>query len=167
MDTLGLTFSKWALHRRTGKTYAKLWLAVLGRTIPFGDPITSPHETLQRNGIDIDRVIVPMVEALWSAGIETFNSCQGDPDLDESAHHASANFYGECYAATVTVDSYEDAHRVMRALEASMGACGFENQNYRVTATFGVSRGIFVNFPARLLVAPGFLMSFQNDLLVS
>ncbi len=139
------------------KTYAKIWLFLLGRTVPFGDPAGSPHDTVECEGISLDRHIAPLIEALWSEGISTHNSCQGDPRLDERAHTAAPNFYGGCYAATVTVGSVEDARLVMAALETAMLNCIPGSERRRVSTTFGVEHGVFVSFPAKALIAPGFL----------
>lgn len=137
----------------------------LGRTIPFGDSNVSPHETVEyEGGIEIDRVIAPMIESLWAAGIETFSSCQGDSALDESAFRSAPNFYDSCYAATVTVGELDHAYMVMTALDAAMTRCGLGDEAWRVQTTFGVRHGIFVNFPAKLLDEPDFLVLFKKAL---
>lgn len=147
-----------------GKAYAGIWLSTLGRTVPFGDPVDSPHDTVECEGISVDRHIAPLIEALWSGGIKTHNSCQGDPWLDERAHAAAPNFYGGCYAATVTVGSVEDARLVMAALETAMLDCIPDNERHRVNTTFGVEHGVFVSFPAKALITPGFLAAFTAAL---
>lgn len=147
------------------KMYARLWLMALGRTIPFGDSNVSPHETVDyEGGMGIDRVIAPMIESLWAAGIETFNSCQGDPVLDESAFRSAPNFYDSCYGATVTVGNVDDAYAVMTALDAAMTHFGFGDEAWRVRTTFGVKHGVFVNFPAKLLEEHYFLTVFKEEL---
>lgn len=150
--------------RLYSKAYAKLWLSIVGRSIPFSDPCASPHRTVEKNGIPLDRKIAPLVEAIWRAGINTSNSCQGDRKLDEKAHRVAPNFYSGCYAATVTFDTVEDAHEVMTALVKAMHICGFREDERRVNLSFGLNHGVFVTFPAKLLTTFGFLTEFKGAL---
>lgn len=85
-----------------------LWFATLGRTAPFADPCERPHKVVatSRDGILVDHLIEPLVEALWEEGIETYSSCQGEKSLRRLAAAIMPNLIGQAYRATVTVDTH-------------------------------------------------------------
>jgi hypothetical protein len=74
------------------------------------------------NGVEVDEGIIELLEALWSRGMVTEFSCQGEHD--RLAHI--------CFARTV------DAHRFMQAPGEFL-------------ITVGESRRTWVDFPAHLI----------------
>ena len=70
---------------RGAKSYARAWFRLTNWCAPALDPCEDPHPYVIVDGIALDTHIAPVVQRLWSAGIETVSSCQGDVDLFEAS----------------------------------------------------------------------------------
>lgn len=148
------------LRGKFSKPYATFWLATLGRTVPFGDPCESPHETVVIDEIPLDSKIAPLIEFLWSNGIQTLNSCQGDPKLDERAFKLAPNFYNNCYSAYITVGSLEDARTLSELLIEICEQYELPANRCRIITH---QHDLFhVDFPASVLILEGFLKVYQQ-----
>ncbi|GAT07607.1 hypothetical protein H7I77_25360 [Mycolicibacterium novocastrense] len=105
---------------RGRKAYARVFWSLLPKQlVPWADPCEDPHDTVTVDGVDIDKGIAPLVIYLWSQGISTHDSCQGDCHLYrlyESRHPAESTPAGNPYAAYLAVDSLAAAQAVIRTL---------------------------------------------------
>lgn len=63
-----------------------------------------PHPQVAINGIEVDVEMRPLLEALWSIGIKTQYSCQGNPE--KFAPHQP---YSRDYAAQIVFDNFNEA----------------------------------------------------------
>lgn len=149
----------------TKKSYANLWLAVAGKTIPFGDPADFRHPTVVIDGIELDKKISGLILELWCMGIETSGSCQGDAKLDEKAFNSAANYYGGCYSTFIALPKLDDARIVAKALENACDSYGLQSEKRRIRlATDADVSFVHLNFPAKFLTLGSFWDFFVESL---
>ena len=101
---------------RDHPAYARWWARAMGWTMPVTDHCVSPHPSVEIDGVSLDQGIAGLVELLWSKGVETFNSCQGDLDV---YRRTGGSIHGS--AAYLTVGSVDAAVAVLRTLEEVSG----------------------------------------------
>lgn len=132
------------------KSYHRLWWLVVRMFAPYFDPCMQPHEFVLRDGIQIDVGIVNLVEILWSLGIPTHNSCQGDPELERLMELAHG--LGDPYQAYVTLGDPGHAFWLMERISEARTTSGLKTSLPRM-ARAGNSNDIIwhVSFPAALL----------------
>lgn len=82
---------------------------------PWDDPSDDPHETVDADGIAVDKGVVSLVRWCWSNGIETHGSCEGAPKLWDIQRARSAQ--DDSFAAHICVASSEDALAVARNIQ--------------------------------------------------
>lgn len=132
------------------KFYHRLWWRLLGWTFPFMDPSEDPHPMVELGGIPVDEELLEIVGFLWSRGLETVNSCQGDRKLE------SISSQRRFYCATVGFARIEDARWFAVLIEESRTTPYVRGNLDYVQITFTVPTGqeptyYHVEFPASLI----------------
>ena len=151
------------------KQYARQWLDLLGKTIPFGDPCADPHKSVMLDCVEVNTKIAPLVALCWRFNISTWNSCQGDPDLHERWTRYAPNNgnAAQDHQAYLTLSSFEEAVRVSTAIE-SFSAAG---KSWRTSITIN-SPGTasepfyyyFLHFPGEVLDEEWFMPHVEASL---
>lgn len=141
-----------------------LWIRTVGSTAPWFDPCETPHPALTIRGIEVDEKIAPLVEGLWSVGIETGGSCQGDARIYRALLRTMPNLsHGLPAAASVTLLNLSDALRVHAAIDA-------QHQGRRLsrpTLTTQDGEVVHVQFRPELLDAGDFVDAVVGRLMTS
>lgn len=133
---------------------ASLWFISLGRTAPYADPCEHPHRTVEtsRDDVLVDRLIAPLVEALWSSGIETYSSCQGEARLRRIAAAVMPNLLGDAYSASLTISTH-DLALVIEAFRRVQYRHGVEPAEARIPSV--APEYTYLSFDPKLLNVPG------------
>lgn len=103
------------IYVRGSKAYQALWWRANRYIHPFFDPCEQPHPHVVVDGIELDEGIADLVRWVWSIGVTTHNSCQGDPVLEtlcDAAQIATAN----PHTASITFGQLNDARWFASAL---------------------------------------------------
>ena len=95
------------LWSRGSKRYTALWWRLNRYLHPFFDPCEDPHPHTLVDGIELDVQIAGLVQWIWSSGVPTANSCQGDPVLETLADRSLAQT--NPHTASITFLSLGDA----------------------------------------------------------
>lgn len=145
------------------KKYHRLWWIVVRKFAPYFDPCMQPHGFVLRHGIQVDAGIVDLVETLWSLGIDTYNSCQGDPELERLMGLAHGR--GDPYQAYVTLGDPDHAFWLTERISEARTMSGL-NTSLPTMARAGDSsdRIWHVSFPSALLKAGHIEDAIERDL---
>src|SRR5262249_29668067 len=84
----GLFLTRSSTDRRPASGGGTMWRHGATATAPAGakadrGPVTDHPQTALRRGdqiVQVDEQMAPLLQRLWSTGVETIYSCQGDPD---------------------------------------------------------------------------------------
>lgn len=103
-----------------GRESREKWRALRWRVAmffaPWDDPSEDPHETVDADGIPVDRGVVSLVRWCWSNGIETHGSCEGAPELWDIVQPARSTA-GNGFDAYVAVETADDARRIAQHIQ--------------------------------------------------
>lgn len=152
---------------RDSKRYEKWWLKLIGWTIPSGDPCEEPHEYVLMKGVEIDVQVAPLVKLLWENGIETYGSCQGDPNLYDLWCRYGLNHsqHGASHSSSLTMGSYQDAFLIASLIELY--------EETRINGTTSVISQVvsdvddnyhFIRFPGHVLLQPKFIEHMRSSI---
>ena len=100
-------YARWWLTSLGTRKYARWWLTSLGKTAPYADPCASLHRQTLIRDVLVDFDMAPVLDALWSARIETVSSCQGEPEIDRLISIVMPNWISP-YLATISFTSWRD-----------------------------------------------------------
>lgn len=126
--------------------YARwFWRVIPNWLVPMPDSCANPHPYVLMNGIQIDKGISELIEYLWSIGVKTEGSCEGDREMCrvfEKKNISNLCVYANPYAALVGTPTLEDARAVKKALDP------VENELFLIGTD---DSGWFVSFYPELL----------------
>jgi hypothetical protein len=107
------------------------------------------HPQIEVDGIEVDQLMAPLLQALWDLGLETQFSCQGDPE-HYTAHEPLLNFN----RAQIVFADFEQACKFVRKTMELLDSAAFSEGGIDITTmdpVDGTSFRASVWFPPQLL----------------
>jgi len=107
------------------------------------------HPQIEVDGIEVDQLMAPLLQALWDLGLETQFSCQGEPE-HYIAHEPLLNFN----RAQIVFADFEQACKFVRKTMELLDSAAFSEGGIDITTmdpVDGTSFRASVWFPPQLL----------------